>query len=143
MIIENSKALAEIVNRYGLTRIEVASGDMRILIEKNAMAAPERQGSGPGSFPETTESDDMVSFNNMTEVKSPIIGVFYAAPSPDGMPYVTIGSKVKRGDVLCVVEAMKSLNEIQAEQDGEIMDICLKNGDIAEFGQVLFKMICM
>ncbi|MDR0490721.1 MAG: acetyl-CoA carboxylase, biotin carboxyl carrier protein, partial [Oscillospiraceae bacterium] len=59
---------------------------------------------------------------------------------PDSEAFVSIGSKVKKGDVLCIIEAMKLMNEITAEQDGEIVDICAKNGDIAEFGQVLFKM---
>jgi len=87
----------------------------------------------------SVDHHEVVDFNRITEVKSPIVGVFYAAPSPDVEPFVTIGSKVKKGDVLCIVEAMKLMNEITAECDGEIVDICVKNGEITEFGQVLFK----
>ena len=73
-------------------------------------------------------------------VKSPLAGVFYAAPSPGAEPFVRVGSRVKKGDVLCIVEAMKLMNEIQAERDGEIVDICVHDGDVVEFGQTLFKL---
>jgi len=74
-----------------------------------------------------------------TEIKSPIVGVFYNAPSPDAAPFATIGSTVKKGDVLCIIEAMKLMNEIIAEKDGKILDICVQNGDVVEYGTVLFK----
>ena len=66
--------------------------------------------------------------------------MFYAAPSPGAEPFVRVGSRVKKGDVLCIVEAMKLMNEIQAERDGEIVDICAHDGDVVEFGQTLFKL---
>ena len=68
-----------------------------------------------------------------------MVGVFYQAPSPEADPYVHVGSKVKKGDVLCVIEAMKLLNEITADTDGEIVDVCVENGQLVEYGQVLFK----
>ena len=73
-------------------------------------------------------------------VKAPIVGVFYAAPSPDAEPFVKVGDTVKKGDLICIIEAMKFMNEITAEQDGTISEICVKNGDLVEFGQVIFKM---
>ena len=79
------------------------------------------------------------SFATSEEVKAPIVGVFYSAPSPEADPFVRIGDTVKKGDVLCILEAMKSMNEITAEHDGKIVDICVQNGDVMEFGQVLFK----
>ena len=72
-------------------------------------------------------------------IKSPMVGVFYAAPSPDSEPFVTVGKKVNKGDVVCIVEAMKLMNEITAEQSGTISEICVNNGDIVEYGQTLFK----
>jgi len=148
MDIKKSKELAELVKEYGLTRIEVSEGDSKIVIEKATPppSAPPAHKEPAASVPNkesmiVSNNEDLVSFNNMIEVKSPIVGVFYSAPSPDKPPFVSVGSKVKRGDILCIVEAMKLLNEIEAEQDGEIVDICIKNGDVAEFGQVLFKMI--
>jgi acetyl-CoA carboxylase biotin carboxyl carrier protein len=65
--------------------------------------------------------------------------VFYAAPMPGAQPYVSIGSKVKAGDVLCIIEAMKLMNEITAEKDGEVVDICAQDGQIVEYGQTMFK----
>ena len=74
------------------------------------------------------------------EIKSPMLGVFYASPSPDQAPFVKIGDRIKKGDVLCIIEAMKLMNEILAEKDGEITGICLENGQIAEFAQTLFTL---
>ncbi len=68
-----------------------------------------------------------------------MVGVFYSSPSPEAEPFVKVGSKVKKGDVLCIIEAMKLLNEINADTDGEIVDICVNNGDVVEYGQPLFK----
>ena len=81
-----------------------------------------------------------VDFNRAREIKSPMVGVFYAAPSPDAKPFVEVGSRVKKGDVVCIVEAMKLMNEITAEFDGEVVDICVRNGEVVEFGQTLFKL---
>ncbi len=71
-------------------------------------------------------------------VASPMVGVFYAAPSPDSDPYVSVGTRVKKGDVLCLIEAMKLMNEVTAEQSGEIAEVCVENGQVVEFGQPLF-----
>ena len=71
-------------------------------------------------------------------VASPMVGVFYSAPSPDKEPYVTVGSRVNKGDVLCLIEAMKLMNEVTAEKSGEITAVCVENGQIVEYGQKLF-----
>lgn len=71
-------------------------------------------------------------------VNSPMVGVFYAASAPDAEPYVKVGSKVHKGDVLCLIEAMKLMNEVTAETDGEIVQICVENGQVVEYGQPLF-----
>lgn len=72
-------------------------------------------------------------------IKAPIVGVFYAAPSPDAQPYVSVGKRVKKGDVVCIIEAMKCMNEIQAEEDGEITAVLAENGELVEYGQSLFS----
>lgn len=79
--------------------------------------------------------------DNSITVNSPIVGTFYSATSPDAEPYVKKGSKVKKGDVLCIVEAMKLMNEIEAEDDYEIVDILLKNEEMVEYGQPMFKVV--
>lgn len=146
MEISRIKELAEILTEKNLTLLEVSEGETKIKLEKAAPApvfsAPPAQvfpkpepilgaGSAPGA--------DSLDFNRLIEVRSPLVGVFYSAPEPDADSFVSIGSKVKKGDVLCIVETMKVMNEILSEHDGEIADICIKNGEIAEFGQVLFK----
>ena len=73
-------------------------------------------------------------------VKSPMVGTFYIKPSPTSEPYVEIGKKVKKGDILCIVEAMKLMNEIEAEFDGEVVEVCLNDGDAVEYGKPLFKL---
>ena len=158
MNLENVKALADILNAKGLSAIEVGEGENRIRIERESASIsipaqptavpvlPVKAAMESAAIENTTpsagieESSISVDFNRLTEVKSPLVGVYYAAPSPDAETFVSIGSKVKTGDILCIIETMKLMNEILAEQDGEIVDICIKNGDIAEYGQVLFKM---
>ena len=73
------------------------------------------------------------------EVASPMVGVFYAAPAEDAEPFVKVGDKVKRGQTLCIVEAMKLMNEIMAEVDGEIVEICVANGQVVDYGSPLFR----
>jgi len=73
-------------------------------------------------------------------ITAPLVGTFYSAPSPDSEPYVTLGSSVGRGMIVCVIEAMKTMNEIESEADGEIAEILVRSGDPVEYGQPLFKL---
>jgi len=155
MNIENITKLADILNAKGLSAIEVGDGENRIRIEKGTSAvsaqptavssqvqADVAATTVSNSMQDTTDtSHHHLDINNLIEIKSPLVGVYYAAPSPDAETFVSIGSRVKKGDVLCIIETMKLMNEITSEHDGEIVDICIKNGDIAEFGQVLFKIV--
>ena len=145
MNIENVRALAQILQQYGLARVEVCAGGETIRLETAAAAqaaalTPAQPAAGSAAAAARADDEHTVNFNALTEVKSPMVGVFYSASSPDSPPFVCIGSKIKKGDTLCIIESMKLLNEIAAESDGEIVDICIRNGEIAEFGQVLFKM---
>ncbi len=144
MNIENIKLLAEILKAGGLTKIEVTEGETKILLEKAVpdypKAAPAAKAPALNTAEPTETKTATLDFNKIIEVKAPIVGVFYASSSPDTAPFVSVGSKVKKGDILCIIEAMKLMNEITAECDGEIADICIKNGEIAEYGQILFKM---
>lgn len=89
-----------------------------------APAAPEPATQTPAAAPEPKG----------TEVTAPMVGVFYAAPAPGDEPFVRVGSKVKAGETLCIIEAMKVLNEVTAEADGEVLEICVADGDLVEFG---------
>ena len=91
---------------------------------------------------ETTKTEVLENTNIVEEgniVKSPMVGTFYSKPSPDSKPYVEVGQRVKKGDVLCIVEAMKLMNEIESEFDGEIVEVLLKDGDSVEYGKPLFR----
>ena len=76
---------------------------------------------------------------NLTIVTSPIVGTFYRTPSPDAPPFVEVGSRVKKGQILCIVEAMKLMNEIESEHEGEIVEVSVANGQPVEYGEALFK----
>lgn len=73
------------------------------------------------------------------EIKSPMVGTFYSSSSPKAEPFVKVGERVRKGQVVCIVEAMKLMNEIEAEFDGEIVEVCKKDEDMVEYGEVLFK----
>ena len=77
--------------------------------------------------------------SRVTEVCAPMVGVFYAAPAPGAEPFVRVGSKVKKGETLCILEAMKLMNEVVAERDGEVVEICVNDGELVEYGRVLFR----
>ena len=85
------------------------------------------------------EPGEIKDYDKYRNVKSPMVGIFYTAPSPEAEPFVKVGSKVKKGDTLCIIEAMKLMNDVVAEEDGEIVEICAENGSLVEFGQILFK----
>lgn len=93
------------------------------------VAAPEPAAQTPAAAPEPKG----------TEVTAPMVGVFYAAPAPGDEPFVHVGSKVKAGETLCIIEAMKVLNEVTAEVDGEVLEICVADGDLVEFGSCLMR----
>lgn len=146
------KALALLMQEAGLTSLEIKETDFYIKLEKSLPAQSTQAvvqqpvlpavpvAEVPAAVP-VQDDDPGMDFNNVKLVSSPMVGVFYAAPSPDREPFVSIGSHVKEGDTLCIIEAMKLMNEITAECDGEIVDICASNGDVVEFGQTLFKII--
>jgi acetyl-CoA carboxylase biotin carboxyl carrier protein len=147
MNIEHVEQLAKILKAYDLTAVEIKDGEYRVRVERGNVISPaggaQLVAAGLPQQPAEPNYNVQPSVNPLLDyidVKSPIVGVFYTASSPDAEPFVSIGSRVRQGDVLCIIEAMKLLNEITADIDGEIADICLKNGDIAEYGQVLFKM---
>lgn len=151
MNIKLIKELAQIIKQNELSIVEIAEGESRIRIERVTHPAYLEGASESGVVVRTatrqgqkaataTAQEAEADFGDLTLVRSPLVGVYYAAPSPDAEPFVKIGSRVKKGDVLCIVEAMKLMNEITAEQDGEIVDICVANGDVVEFGQTLYMM---
>ena len=129
---------AGLMQELGLTGLEITEDNKVVRLERT-LPAPVREitavnAGENGVLPKNQEEGDYIS------VKSGIVGVFYAAPGPDQAPFVEVGKRVKKGDVLCIIEAMKLMNEITAEFDGEVVDICVHNGDVVEYGQTLFKL---
>ncbi len=153
MDIKTIKTLINLFENSQLGEMEVESGDaadkLRVTLKKNSSAAtvavsvpaavPQTESAPAQLKAETGLSEGVLDYNLVQEIKSPMVGVFYSAPSPESEPFVTRGSKVKKGDTLCIIEAMKLMNEVVAERDGEIVEILPKSGELVEFGQVLFK----
>ena len=127
---------ANLMQELGLTGLEITEDNKVVRLERSAPSEKEivKVGAAPVSAVPSKEEADYIS------VKSPIVGVFYAAPAENAESYVNIGDRVKKGQTLCIVEAMKLMNEITAEQDGEICEICVTDGQIVEFGTELFRM---
>lgn len=146
MRISEIQKLAEIMERYSLTAVRLGEGEERVELERGAVVAPAAQPVQPAvSLPPIVgESTAAVethapSTASANDIRSPMVGVFYSAPSPDAEPFVKIGDHVRKGDVLCIIEAMKLMNEITAEVDGEVVDICVENGQLVEFEQCLMR----
>ena len=146
MNMKQIRELMALVKENDLTAFELTEGDTHIVMERELCApapacAPVYAPAVPAAPASAAAEELGVNFADAAEIKSPMPGIFYAAPSPDAEPYVRVGSRVKKGDVVCIIEAMKLMNEITADQDGEILDVCLENGAVVEYGQTLFKII--
>lgn len=124
---ENSESLT-IAQKSGTTQIIEAAAAVPVV----GQPVIEKQPAAPFIHEEEKQEKEG------TPIASPMVGVFYSAPSPDSEPYVSVGTKVNKGDVLCLVEAMKLMNEVTAEQSGEITAVCVENGQVVEYGQTLF-----
>ena len=145
----DKKKLREIIAVFkesGLAKMEISEsnteGNFAIKLENASAAAPApiQYVSLPESKQEEPQAaSEIKDFNKYRDVKSPMVGIFYTASSPEAEPFVKVGQKVKKGDTLCIIEAMKLMNDVVAEEDGEIVEICAENGSLVEFGQVLFK----
>lgn len=152
MNLRQIRELVRLLESSGLSVLEIEENDLRVRLEKGQTAGLAQPVPAalpqavPAALPVETApasalvADGTVDFNRLKEVKSPLVGIFYAAPSPGAEPFAGVGSRVKKGDVLCVVEAMKLMNEITADTDGEVIDVCVQNGQVVEFGQILFKL---
>lgn len=138
------RILAKIMEETGLTALRIEEPELIIDMERAAAPAPalySAEKPAAASIPaRVVQETDTADFNDLTLIKAPMVGVFYDAPSPDAEPYVKKGGMVKKGDVLCIVEAMKVMNEITAEADGQVADICVTSGQVVEYGQTLIKL---
>ena len=135
-----SKKLGEVsIEAEGVKiRVKASAPAPVIAAAPAASPAPAAQSAAPAASaePETAPADNIPAG---TQVKSPLVGTFYSSPSPDEPPFVLAGQEVKEGDTLCIIEAMKVLNEVTAEADGEVLEICVADGDLVEFGSCLMR----
>ncbi len=142
MNIKRIRELVDIMNDNGLTEVEIEQEGVKVKLVKRPsgvveqVVAPTVVTGGTKTSAQPLES---AAGGNLKEVKAPMVGTFYRAPAPDVEPYVEIGDTVQKGDVLCIVEAMKLMNEVKAEFGGKVVEICVENAEPVEFGQVLFR----
>ena len=129
------RELALLMKEMGLTSLEYKGGGASVRLQRTAAAPADVQAIAPRPEERRIEPDAGGSFT----VRSPMVGVFYSAPGTDKEPYVSVGDAVHAGDVLCIIEAMKIMNEITAERDGVITEVCAEDKQIIEFGQPLFR----
>ncbi|GKX31853.1 acetyl-CoA carboxylase, biotin carboxyl carrier protein [Vallitalea longa] len=152
MKFENIKELINIVSEKGLARVDIEKEGFKISIRKenktiitsdksldvdNTKLKQEKKKNEESEVNDDSNMD--IEDENAIVVKSPIVGTFYSAASPDEEDYVKLGDKVTKGKTLCIIEAMKLMNDIEAEISGEIVDIMVKNEEIVEYNQPLFK----
>jgi acetyl-CoA carboxylase biotin carboxyl carrier protein len=152
MDIKDLRLLIKLVTETDITEFEMDNSDEKIIIKRGhkpeyiSLAAPVTQQFAPAGYqaapavtPVAAGIPSAVPVADLDDtLNSPIVGTFYAAPGPEAAPYVTIGQVVEKGQVLCIVEAMKLMNEIEAECKCKILEICKENAQAVEFGDALF-----
>ena len=142
------RELIDIMKQNNLVEVEIKHGDDKIFLKRYqeppaGTSVPTAKNTTVSARAAATEAEPAASQpqpeENLVEIASPLVGTFYAAPSPESDAYVEVGSQVEPQTVVCIVEAMKVMNEIKAENRGTIAEILVENGQAVEYGQVLFK----
>ena len=136
MEIKKLKEFIKFMEDNSLNELEIEEDGKRIRLKKNSSNQPVVISQTSSQAPGVSESKP--SKSNTIEIKSPMVGTFYASPSPGAKPYVEIGTAVEPDEIVCIIEAMKLMNEIKAEVGGKVVQILVENGDPIEFGQALF-----
>ena len=143
------RKLVRMVEKSGITEFAVEEGELKVKISKNSHSDPAQtiiREAQPGNQfqvnqPENkpvAQEEKKSSEEKLHEVRSPIVGTFYRAPAPDADPYIQVGNDITQGTVLCIIEAMKLMNEIEADVSGKIIKILVENGAPVEYNQPLF-----
>jgi acetyl-CoA carboxylase biotin carboxyl carrier protein len=152
MDLRKLKKLIDLVQESGIAELEITEGEERVRIARGgvvsvtpgagaapaAAAAAPVSGSAPAAPAVAAVAAEPAPQNEGHSVKSPMVGTFYRAPSPDAKPFVAVGDTVKEGQAICVIEAMKLMNEIEADASGVVKAILVENGQPVEYGQALF-----
>lgn len=145
MDIRKIKKLIELLEDSGLSELEIHEGEESVRLSRAAPnpppapAAPQpAPAPAPAASPAAEAADEGEQLPEGQVVRSPMVGTFYGSPSPDAEPYVTVGQRVESGDTLCIIEAMKMFNHIEAEVSGKVVKILVENGQPVEYDQPLF-----
>lgn len=147
MDINKINELAKILRQNQLTKLDLTEGDSRLVLEAEGRAVTTVEIPAVSVdhtaeiLAEPAEIVEKTEEKTGMEQKSPLVGTVYLAPQAGAEPFVKAGDRVKKGDVLCIVESMKMFNNIEAEYDGIIEEICVDNGQIVEFGQTLARIL--
>lgn len=149
MDVKKIESLAKLMKETGLTGLELVEDGQQLRLERQVevvaapVAAPAPAAPVPATGAEAlgVTHEEPAPVKEGTLVLAPTVGVFYSAPNPDARPFVEVGDQVKKGDTLCIIEAMKLMNEIPAEVDGTVAEICVGNGQVVEFNQPLFRIV--
>ncbi len=136
------KELAELLNENDLTEISVKDGEKELTLKKGGeMILPPPPMAMPAPVAAVTTGGEQLvctpAEKKGTPVKSPMVGTFYKASSPDSKPFAEVGTTIKEGQVVCIIEAMKLMNEIEADVSGKVVEICVEDCQAVEYGQVL------
>lgn len=144
MDISQIRKLIRLIQSTDVTEIEVSEGDFAVRISRQqngvvtTMAAPAPQAFASAPAAAAPVAENAAEEPAKHQVTSPMVGTFYRSPSPDSDVFVSEGSRVKKGDILCIIEAMKLMNEIEAEYDGVVERVLAENASPVEYGQALF-----
>ena len=147
MDLRKLKKLIDLVQESGIAELEITEGEERVRIARGGAVSvtPLAAGAVPIAAPASAAATAAPAMPVAAEaapgghvVKSPMVGTFYRAPSPDGKPFVDVGATVKAGETVCVIEAMKLMNEIESDASGVVKAILVENGQPVEYGQALF-----
>lgn len=148
MNIKELKELIDLLKDTEVTELEIEKAGVKVRIKKGRSALPVVANHAEGSAittpvektaaPEMLELGEKPTDKGGITVTSPIVGTFYRSSSPDALPYVEVGDVVKKGQVLCIIEAMKLMNEIESEVDGKVVEVLLENAQPVEYGEPLF-----
>ena len=142
MDLKDIKAIVDLMEKNGLTAFEMERGGFRIALSKGAVAGPAvSYAPAPVAAPASAAApaEAAAPAASGKEIPSPMVGTFYGAPSPESPPFVKVGQKVTPDTVVCIIEAMKVMNEIKAEITGTITEVAAENGQPVQFGQALFR----
>jgi acetyl-CoA carboxylase biotin carboxyl carrier protein len=153
----NIDELIQLMKKHGLAEIEVKKGRESVKIKIAGLNTPSNQlvgqgeksqhvgGGSPSEVEKASDAETGIlpekesRKSHYHEIKAPLVGTYYCSPSPDAEPFIEVGDQVKTGDTVCIVEAMKSMNNIESDVSGVVKEICVENTQLVEYGQVLVR----